>query len=380
MPTDNIQEQTAEQMACPSCSGPMVFNPSKQSLSCEFCDFEKILAPEGELPRYDFYEYEKSANHSWGMQTKNLHCDSCGANTTIEQKDVSLTCPFCGSKHIVEAFEENSIRPHAVIPFKLSRQEAYDLFEKWIKKRFFAKKAVKSAQDAERLKGVYIPFWHFNTETSSYYTCQIGYNYTVTVTKTVMENGKPVTKHVQETRIRWVHKSGLIDKNFNDLIVNASEKFNSKKINALEPFDYRESKPYDQSYLSGFIAERYSVSLTDGFNHLKSGIQESIIEAIKRRHNGDHIRSARLNTSYTQVDFQHMLLPVWLSSYHYNSKDYQFGINGQTGEVQGTYPIDWVKVTLVAAVIIALISLYFIYQKTSGGYDSTLLLWALTYC
>lgn len=361
---DEVIEQNTEKVNCPNCSGPMVFSPEKGSLSCEYCSYEKVLEVEGTLSRHDFFQYEKDANHAWGNGVRALSCSSCGATTNISEKDVSLTCPFCGSNHITESKTDLGISPHAVIPFTITRQDAFERFEKWLKRRFFAKKAVKNAQDAERLKGIYIPYWHFNTETSSYYSCQIGHNYTVTVARQVMENGKSVTRHVQETRIRWVSESGFIQKGFLDLLANASDQFNTNKINALEPFDFKASKPYDTAYLSGFIAQRYSISLSDGFENLKPTIHNELVEAIRRKHGGDHIRSARLNTTYDQVDFQHILLPVWLSTYLYNGKTYQFGINGQTGEVQGNYPIDWIRVAIVALLVISIIAAIVYYQRT----------------
>lgn len=361
---------------CPSCSGPMVFNPQKATLACEYCDFEKVLEPEGELTRYDFFATESEANHVWGSQITALHCQSCGAHTHVDQKSVSITCPFCGSKHVQTESTIEGISPHAVVPFKLSRKEAYDRFNRWIGKRFFAKKAIKDVRDEERLKGIYIPYWHFNVDTYSHYHCQIGYNYTVTVTKHVMENGKSVAKQVQETRIRWESKAGVMPLDFTDLLSNASEQFNTSKINALEPFDFREAQPYDPGYLSGFIAERYSVSLSDGFESLKSEIQNGIISAIQRKYHGDHIRHARLNTEYQSVDYQHILLPVWLSTFLYKGKTYQFGINGQTGEVQGNYPLDWLKISIVVAIILALVAAYLLYQNANGGYSTLLQLYA----
>lgn len=368
----DVKAVDADHYQCPSCSGPMVYNPTTSTLKCEYCDFEKTLEAEGHLSMYNFFDYEKEGNHTWGDAVKSLHCQSCGAHTHLSEKDVSTTCPFCGSKHVSREVATGGISPHAVVPFKLSRKEAYDRFNHWIKRRFFAKKAIKNARDEERLKGVYIPYWHFNIDASSHYRCSIGYNYTVTVTKQVYENGKSVTKQVQETRIRWETKMGHIDCAFVDMLSNASTQFNTSKINALEPFDFREAKPYDPGFLSGFSAERYSLSLNDGFEQLKPTIHNEIVEAIRRKHHGDHIRNAQLSTDFTKVDFEHVLLPIWLSSYLYRNKTYQFAINGQTGEVQGNYPLDWVRVLLVGLVIVALIAAYLIYQESNGGYATIL--------
>lgn len=43
--------------------------------------------------------------------------------------------------------------------------------------------------------------------------------------------------------------------------------------------------------------------------------------------------------------YKHILLPVYMTAYEYNSKIYNVLINGQTGEVQGKAPLSPWKVT-----------------------------------
>jgi hypothetical protein len=42
-----------------------------------------------------------------------------------------------------------------------------------------------------------------------------------------------------------------------------------------------------------------------------------------------------------------MLLPVWFMTYKYNGKTYSFAINGQTGKLAGTPPLNKKKLGLV---------------------------------
>jgi hypothetical protein len=50
-----------------------------------------------------------------------------------------------------------------------------------------------------------------------------------------------------------------------------------------------------------------------------------------------------------------VLLPVWLLTYTYGTKNYQVAVNGATGKITGEYPLSWVKITI--AIVIALIIL-----------------------
>ena len=51
------------------------------------------------------------------------------------------------------------------------------------------------------------------------------------------------------------------------------------------------------------------------------------------------------------------MLPIWVSSFQYNGKVYQFMVNGQTGKVYGKTPVSVWKVILVVGLIVLAIAL-----------------------
>jgi hypothetical protein len=53
------------------------------------------------------------------------------------------------------------------------------------------------------------------------------------------------------------------------------------------------------------------------------------------------------------------LLPVWIASYRYSNKVYNFMVNGQTGKVQGEAPISWWKVLLTVLIVLLLLACIF---------------------
>jgi hypothetical protein len=70
---------------------------------------------------------------------------------------------------------------------------------------------------------------------------------------------------------------------------------------------------------------------------------------------GDEQRITTMNTTYSDITFKHILLPIWISSYRYKGKVYRFLINGQTGEVQGERPYSALKIMLAVLLVIAVI-------------------------
>ena len=70
-----------------------------------------------------------------------------------------------------------------------------------------------------------------------------------------------------------------------------------------------------------------------------------------------------MHVVYDNITFKHILLPIWLSAYRYNTKVYRFIINGESGEVQGQRPYSAIKIAL--AILAALLTIFIIY--TSAG-------------
>jgi hypothetical protein len=62
-----------------------------------------------------------------------------------------------------------------------------------------------------------------------------------------------------------------------------------------------------------------------------------------------------MNVILTEETFKHILLPVYISSYNYDGKQYSFYVNGQTGKIHGTRPYSFWKIFL--AVVFGIIIL-----------------------
>lgn len=355
--TEPILENT-DKFPCPSCGGNMHFDPKEQALSCPYCSNKiEIKNNDEAINEYDFDKAEEMASHNWGEETRIIKCDSCGAETVLDVDTVAQFCAFCGSSHIVQKNDTDSIAPESIIPFKIAKTKANELFSKWIKKRFFAPSKLKKEFNIRKINGTYIPFWTYDTNTSSVYTANKGTHYYVNQTRTV--NGERKTVRVRKTRWRRVH--GVYNEFFDDILINGSKNIDESLVNALEPFHLNELIPYKPEYLSGFLAERYSINLEDGWQDAKEEMKSHIHGGIKRQVNGDEVRILNVNTSYDKVKFKHILLPVWISSYSFKEKAYRFLINGQTGEVQGKYPKSALKITLtVLASILAIFGVYYL--------------------
>jgi hypothetical protein len=162
------------------------------------------------------------------------------------------------------------------------------------------------------------------------------------------------------TKTRWYPASGTYRHIFDDVLICASNQEGGNLIKRLEPFYTQELIPYKNEYLSGLCAEKYSIGLEQGFTEAKSVIRSELYKMIRNQINADEVRNLRIRTSYSDVTFKHILLPIWIAAYRYKDKIYKFVVNGQTGLVRGKAPISIVKIIALTVVVLSLIALFFI--------------------
>ncbi len=369
---DEIKEQelSVGTFACTDCGADLKYKPGTEHLNCDYCGAKnEIPKIEENLEELDFQEFlEKTSETEDTIIESFVKCNSCGASSTLEPNVTSALCPYCSSPLVVEqAHDEKVIQPKSLLPFKLNKDSAQAEFKKWIKKMWFAPNDLKKAAlRFDHFKGIYIPYWTFDTDTNTNYIGQRGEHYYVTESYTTTEDGKSVTKTREVKKTRWHSVSGNIQKFFDDILTVATKSLPKKYINKLEPWDLENLVPFDKNYLSGFITEKYQIELSEGFEMAKEIADPEIRKMIRRDIGGDEQRIISMNTSYNDITFKHLLLPVFVSAYKFKDKLYQFLVNGRTGEVQGQRPYSWIKITLTVIASLAIIGtiIYLFFYKS----------------
>jgi len=359
--SDTIQKETI----CKGCSGKLRFAPGTNHLKCPYCGMENEIEVSTEVfEELDFEKFVKEfEDQSASVEVATIKCQGCGAQTTFNPNVVSDSCPCCGAPLVVkDATTSHVIRPKAILPFAIDQDKAFTEFGNWIKKLWFAPNKLKRyARQEGKLAGLYIPYWTYDSDTATDYTGERGDDYQTTETYSTFENGKPVSKTRTVTHTRWSSASGHIDKIFDDVLVVASKSLPKEYVEKLEPWDLQNLVSFNASYLSGFRAESYQVDLREGLDDAKNKMNNAINEAVCRDIGGDHQRVHSMNTTWKNITFKHLLMPIWISAYSFNNKTYRFLINGRTGEVQGERPYSWIKITFAvlaaAAVILAIVLL-----------------------
>ncbi len=353
-----MEKETAaqKQFPCQQCGAKLDFAPGTALLKCAYCNFENpIPQSEAQIEELDFRAFlAKAADEHETHEAQRVKCEKCAAETTMPPETTAGTCPFCGANMVLAGKSSRLIKPKYLLPFKVTQKQAFDDFRKWIKGLWFAPgDLMRYAQSEGRLAGVYVPFWTYDSDATSFYRGERGDHYYVTETYTTQEDGRTVTRERQVQRTRWTSVSGTVWNEFDDILILASKSLPRKYADRLEPWDLQNLVSYADEYLSGFRAESYQVDLGDGFQEAQAVMDAGIRESIRRDIGGDEQRIHSAKTQYGKITFKHLLLPVWLSAYRFRDKIFRILINARTGEVQGERPYSPWKIA--AAVIAALV-------------------------
>ncbi len=349
--------QTSDYFKCPSCGADMKLDVPSKTACCDFCNRkDEITAVNEDIVDLDFNKTETDASlNDWGTDVSVVRCAGCGKQSLSASADAP--CAFCGSADMTFVDMLPGLRPDSLIPFKIDVNKAVQLFIRWIKRRRFSPFALKREFKAGNIRGVYIPYWSYDTNAKSSYTGQAGDYYYDDETSTVTISGKTETKTRRIQKIRWRFVSGSYDRNFKDIMFNDSA-LDQKVLESLEPFRLNELIKYEPRFLQGFYVERQSGGLKAVWERARSymgkAIRTDIQDTIRR--GCDVLGKININTNFTDVKYRLMLLPVWISSYRFRSKTYNFYINGQTGEVQGKSPRSILKIGGIIVILAGIIT------------------------
>jgi DNA-directed RNA polymerase subunit RPC12/RpoP len=354
-------KQAELKKTCINCGAELLYKPGTSTLTCSYCNYTQEITPlENSIQELELRTYlNQMGALAHSEEISMVQCKSCGTNQHIDDTYKSLECVYCNSPLILEDVQkEQWILPGAVLPFQISQKEAFLIFKKWVNSLWFAPNNLKKAAlDPKITKGLYIPFWTFDANLTASYSGERGEYYYVSVPYTTSINGKTVTRTRQERRTRWYPASGTVEGFIDDTLIKASKKQNVKIPAKIARWDLKKLKPFDSSFLAGFITEKYTISLKDGHFQAEKVAHTTATQMAARDIGGDTQRVHDISVKLSNETFKHILLPVYISNYRYNQKLYSFFINGENGKISGERPYSFWKIFLFICAILVFIGI-----------------------
>ncbi|MCR4892863.1 MAG: hypothetical protein K5989_11870 [Lachnospiraceae bacterium] len=355
---------------CPSCGAPLIFKGGTQKMTCEYCMTEFTMeqaqaaqaAEEADAASSDMVwtQPEQELIQDENGQVTGFHCPSCGAEIVADETTAATECPYCGNQAIVPQAFEGTYKPDCMIPFKLDKEKASGALEKFYEGKKLLPDAFKENNRIKNVQGVYVPFWLMSCKAEGAMT----FNGVRAKTWSDANNTYIKKDHYLINRV------GVMD--FSRIPVDASKQMDDALMDGLEPYNYGDFVPYDKAYFSGYLADRYDVSAEEAQPRANTRIENTVVNKIRSSVTGFtevSERSKRINTSDDKTEYA--MLPVWMLSTKYEDKVYTFAMNGQTGKMVGTLPVDsgkyWKYFALgtLIPLIICLVVLYLLQKMTT---------------
>ena len=354
---------------CPKCgSTDIQLRPSAGMLICLFCRHEWSEArldetiANGDLTTLRGTTMGSGATDiDTGADTLvTMKCGGCGADVVVNtEAQMGSRCHWC--RHVLTINEQvpNGAVPDAVLPFKISHDDAMALIRQFAgKRRMFADRAFVSEFTPENVVGVYMPYMVVDSNASAD-IAGVGEIKTRKYTRGSGDNKETV----YDADVYEVQRH--VDFTVDDLTIEASSErahMNSAVntnniINTILPFDTENAVKWNASYLTGFTSEKRDQDIAqiqpELEDQLLSIARSQVVSSVDRYDRG--VRWERERVEVHGSRWVAMYLPVWLYSYYHerNGKGmvHYIAVNGRTGEVMGSVPVSHPRLLAAALTV-----------------------------
>ena len=331
---ENIREYK-----CPCCGGAIEFDSSSQKMKCPYCDTEfdvetlKDYDAELSKEKPDDMPWETSAGKEWAEgETEGLRtyiCKSCGGEIVGDENTAATACPFCGNPVVMTGNLSGDLKPDYIIPFKLDKKAAKEGLMKHLSGKRLLPKIFKSQNHIDEVKGVYVPFWLFDTDVDA------DIRYRATTVRTWSDSDYDYT----ETSFYSVFRGGNIG--FERVPVDGSSKMADDLMESVEPFDFKNAVDFQTAYLSGYLADKYDVTADQSVDRANDRVKHSTEAAFASTVTGyTTVNPENSSVRFSNGTAKYALYPVWILNTTWNGEKYTFAMNGQTGKFVGNLPVD----------------------------------------
>lgn len=285
-------------------------------------------------------------------------CEACGAEVVVDTAHaLNARCHWCRHTLNVNQQIPNGAVPDAVLPFRLTKEEAVEKIREFASsRRLFAHRRFKKEFVPENVLGVYLPYLVIDARAESQYWGR-GEIETRRWTETTGsgDNKRTTTYYAADVYQVMRQVSFTVD----DLTVEGSSEraqFGTSNtnniVNTILPFDTKNAVKWNASYLVGFTSEKRDLNV----EAVQPVLEDQLLSIGRSQVHGSLGRFDRgVRWEQEKVDvggsrWVSMYLPVWLYSYQQESNGllHYIAVNARTGETMGSIPVSQPKLLLAA--------------------------------
>ena len=328
-----------QEYKCPCCGGAIAFDSTLQKMKCPYCDTEFDMDTlqgydeDLQTDAPDDMNWETEAGQEWQSgETDGMRvyiCRSCGGEIIGDINTAATECPYCGNPVVMTGNLSGALKPDLVIPFKLDKAAAKQGLMRHLEGKRLLPKVFKDQSHIDEVKGVYVPFWLFDTDADA------NIRYKATRVRAWSDS----QFNYVDTSYYSVLRAGTL--RFDAVPVDGSSKMADDLMESVEPFDLSDAVDFQTAYLAGYFADKYDVTAEQSIERANERIRESTAQAFAETVTGyESVTPEASSIRLYSGKARYALYPVWLLNTTWNGQQYTFAMNGQTGKFVGNLPVD----------------------------------------
>ena len=353
-----MNTQTTLTYQCPNCAAGLVFDPAKGKLCCEFClseftEQEVLQANEAMEAQEAASAAAEAAAHAseqvdeeYCAQFSDYQCASCGAEVLCDDTTAATECPYCHNPVILGGRLSGQMKPHKIIPFRFDHGQAQKTFLAFAAKKWFVPRDFKSQKHAQKITGIYYPFWVTDADTNAQMSARA----------TRVRSWRSGDYRYTETSNFRIHRAGEI--HFEDIVTPAITEEDREMLNGILPFPSDSLEEFSMPRLQGFLAKKRNIESEQVREAVKSrmmGYTQTLLRNTIKGYSTVTPNAPRL--LIRQMHWDYTLMPIWLLNYLYKGKTYTYAMNGYTGKVYGQLPVSGKKLAILGAIVGAVVGI-----------------------
>jgi predicted RNA-binding Zn-ribbon protein involved in translation (DUF1610 family) len=276
----------------------------------------------------------KSRQTKQQASAMSFRCEQCGASMSYDASAKTLRCPFCGSEKLTSRPDARTLKPSGVVPFQVEQSQVESLLRQWLTQGFWKPGDASERSIVSKVTQVYVPFWVFSVSTETAWSA----------------DSSAVTA---SARGSWRPMSGTHNGAYDGILVGASGTLTPQEVQEIAPFDLRHAVQPETLDLDNVIVEEFRVPRRDARTKAASIVEQREAGESQQSIPG-HVRNLNVNVRIQDMRSMPLLLPIWIMAYQYRNQPFRVLVNGQTGEVYGTAPFSYAKLTGVIAAMFVL--------------------------
>ncbi len=289
-----------------------------------------------------------------------MKCQGCGAEVVVDTANaMSARCHWC--RHVLSVNQQvpNGAVPDAVLPFRLSHDEAVGLIRQFAgKRRTYAHARFKKEFAPENVVGVYLPYMVIDAKAQS----QVHGRGEVTTRRYTRKQGDTTVTYYDADVYQVSRQVSFV---VDDLTIESSAqranldvRSNTNNIiNTILPFDTKNAVQWNASYLRGFTSEKRDQDVAGMQPVLEDQLMSigraQVQASVSRYDRGVRWEAEKLDVAGTR--WVSMYLPVWLYSYYHveggRGMVHYIAVNARTGETMGSIPVAKAKLFLASLAV-----------------------------